>query len=137
VEDKMKTNMVLVMCFLGVSAQAAWVEVARNGQVALLQDPDADRAQAPVVQTREMRNYLQPTTFFTGATLGSELIERRYDCAARARSSSRIDLFEAEMGQGKAFDWNVTNDAPWQPVAGEPLGEEGLNAACKRAGLAQ
>lgn len=133
----MKANVVLVLWFLAVGAQAGWVEVARNGQFALLQDPDADRARAPVVQTREMRSYLIPTTFFTGAKLGSELIERRYDCAAHARSSARVDMFEAAMAQGEAFDWDVTNEAPWQPVAGEPLGEEGLGAACKRAGFAQ
>lgn len=120
---------------LSLSAQAEWVEVARNSDLAVFQDPSTDRTEGAVVHTRELRDYIKPEPFFT-MNIGSRLIERQYDCAARKSHLTRADMFETRMAEGKPFDWSVMTDAPWVPIADEALGEESMKAACSRSSRA-
>jgi hypothetical protein len=134
----MKPRWIFVTVFVAFQtcAFAEWREIARNQDLALFQDAAADRLQGAIIYTREMQHFLVETSLF-GMKVGSKVLARAYDCGGRTRRTVRSELFEAGMAEGKPFDWSEMPDAPWQPVANEPLGEEGLHAACQRAAPAK
>jgi hypothetical protein len=129
-----RTTIAMWLLAASVCAHAEWKEVARNEQFAVFQDPSTDERDGQIVRTLELKHYLVPTTFFTGSKLGSEIVDRYYDCTSNTRRRTRVDLFESGMAAGKPFDWYESPDGASQPVAPEPLGEVSLKAACDRAG---
>jgi hypothetical protein len=134
----MNARCAIALLLLGIHSwgHAEWREVGRNQDLVLYQDAASDIAEGANIKTRELQNYLTESTFF-GMKVGSRVLVRVYDCGARMRRAVRAEMFERAMGEGKAFDWSDMPDAPWQAVGNEPLGTEGLAAACQRAGTAK